>query len=554
LEGQTMGYFLLWLENLGLSLLLTATLLACIGRLQLPRVRLALRTAVVFVLTLVYIGLTCPAAVVELGQRPIKIGLLYPFLALTLCYGVGGIWLAISAMKRAEDDPEKVAAARWPRGKLAIALAATFCLHVLTFMNLDAAVQQRLVGVRAEASALALSVAPERVPDRDNAALVYNAAFESFGPSQELNKQWNELLQRFETQGKDFDPKEPEVAKFLDAHAGTLILLREAAKIPACSFDRDYGRPSVDMILPELHRIRQSVSLMAIDARHKAAVGDARGAIADVQAMFDVARHFNEEPLLIGLLVAISLDSRACATLESVLNTSPLSSEELEGVKIDAAFSSRRGLDRALRMEEAFGLWTLAGVGGQMPVRDAVQLVEMAGEKPNPWIPQFRLDSFYRVMLLSDDLEAYRQIMHQYRPQLTQNYQEMRERWQAVEKQISTNRTGMFASMLVPALSRTQDSAAQGEAQHRLAQVGLALHRYRAKHGRIPEKLDDLTTEFLSVVPRDPFDNQPLRYKLTDSGCVVYSIGRDLIDDGGKRLDQMKSGDLVFEVRIQKPE
>ena len=32
----------------------------------------------------------------------------------------------------------------------------------------------------------------------------------------------------------------------------------------------------------------------------------------------------------------------------------------------------------------------------------------------------------------------------------------------------------------------------------------------------------------------DLFDNQPLRYRKLPKGYVVYSIGRDLTDDGGK--------------------
>src|SRR4051794_8807390 len=117
-----MGYFLLWIENLSLSLLVTATLLACIGRLHNAKLRLGLRAAIILVFTLVYLGLVCPAAALELQPAPIKLGLFYPFLALMVCYLVGALWLGRSAMQRTDDDPPSVASADWPRGKLAIAL------------------------------------------------------------------------------------------------------------------------------------------------------------------------------------------------------------------------------------------------------------------------------------------------------------------------------------------------------------------------------------------------------------------------------------------------
>jgi hypothetical protein len=39
---------------------------------------------------------------------------------------------------------------------------------------------------------------------------------------------------------------------------------------------------------------------------------------------------------------------------------------------------------------------------------------------------------------------------------------------------------------------------------------------------------------FLPAVPLDPFDGAPLRYKPLVKGYVVYSIGPDGHDDGGK--------------------
>jgi hypothetical protein len=44
-----------------------------------------------------------------------------------------------------------------------------------------------------------------------------------------------------------------------------------------------------------------------------------------------------------------------------------------------------------------------------------------------------------------------------------------------------------------------------------------------------------------------PFDGQPLRYRKQDAGYVLYSIGPDLKDDGGKPMNG-KGGDIVFTV------
>jgi len=41
---------------------------------------------------------------------------------------------------------------------------------------------------------------------------------------------------------------------------------------------------------------------------------------------------------------------------------------------------------------------------------------------------------------------------------------------------------------------------------------------------------------YLETVPTDPFTGDPLRYKLIEGGCAIYSVGEDGADDGGTPL------------------
>ncbi len=127
----------------------------------------------------------------------------------------------------------RAAAADWPRGKLAIALVAAVALHAMTFWNMDLAARQQLASLRTEAGALALSVAPPRMPDRDNAALVYQQAFEAMGCNdappdswewedsswRSLGREWT----KWENSGKiTFDLHDPQLRRLLgEADAGT---------------------------------------------------------------------------------------------------------------------------------------------------------------------------------------------------------------------------------------------------------------------------------------------------------------------------------------------
>jgi hypothetical protein len=67
----------------------------------------------------------------------------------------------------------------------------------------------------------------------------------------------------------------------------------------------------------------------------------------------------------------------------------------------------------------------------------------------------------------------------------------------------------------------------------RVAETALAVERFRAARGALPNSLEQLAPGYLAAVPPDPYDSQPLRYKKLPRGFVVYSIGADRKDDGG---------------------
>jgi hypothetical protein len=80
--------------------------------------------------------------------------------------------------------------------------------------------------------------------------------------------------------------------------------------------------------------------------------------------------------------------------------------------------------------------------------------------------------------------------------------------------------------------------AAESEARRRILITALALERYRGRHGAYPATLAALAPEFVKTVPVDFMDGQPLRYRLTPDGhFVLYSVGLDCLDDGGKLPD-----------------
>lgn len=71
-------------------------------------------------------------------------------------------------------------------------------------------------------------------------------------------------------------------------------------------------------------------------------------------------------------------------------------------------------------------------------------------------------------------------------------------------------------------------------ARVRSAIIALASESFRIKNNRWPASVDELAPEYLAQIPLDPYDGVPLRMKSTKDGLVVYSIGENRMDDGGR--------------------
>jgi hypothetical protein len=87
---------------------------------------------------------------------------------------------------------------------------------------------------------------------------------------------------------------------------------------------------------------------------------------------------------------------------------------------------------------------------------------------------------------------------------------------------------------LLIAVNRFAESYLNALAEERSGIVALALERYRRKTGQWPKQLAEMVPSYLAKIPVDPFTGKPLLYRSLADGVVVYSVGVDGVDDGGK--------------------
>jgi hypothetical protein len=87
--------------------------------------------------------------------------------------------------------------------------------------------------------------------------------------------------------------------------------------------------------------------------------------------------------------------------------------------------------------------------------------------------------------------------------------------------------------ILLPVFSQAATAVGRQQAVDRVLYASMQILKIRARTGKLPNYLP------LGLGPNgiDPFDGQPLRYKKKGSGFIVYSVGADKVDDGGKPRD-----------------
>jgi hypothetical protein len=327
------------------------------------------------------------------------------------------------------------------------------------------------------------------------------------------------------------------VTPFLDRYRKALDAshaARRAGSVARFPIDFDDG---IAMLIPHVQNLRSLNRLLQLDLEVKLAQGDREGAVEDLLSLIATSESLKNEPILVSQLVRIACLGVAIGALERTLAHHQLSDEQL--ARIQEALARQQlhdSLKRALRGEQFF----------------LIHVTRTNGSTGNPGADWARALPF-RGADMAKGMELWRKVLDASDEGMLETLtatQEMEKEIEAVAGSPIDRLRYSTTVLLFPAVDAATKAFLRGEASARLAETGVACERYRLAHDKLPAKLDDLVPEFLPAVPLDPFDRQPLRYRVTESGALLYSLGVDQLDDGG--LEDPVDGDLTFELQAEK--
>ena len=111
----------------------------------------------------------------------------------------------------------------------------------------------------------------------------------------------------------------------------------------------------------------------------------------------------------------------------------------------------------------------------------------------------------------------------------------------------------ILVSQLLPATTACVIAEDRGAMTFDLTKLAFALAAYRADRGAYPAKLADLTPKYVGEVPKDIFSDSELHYRPQGGGYLLYSVGPNGKDDGGKGTGDRQKGEDWDDIAVRMP-
>ena len=344
--------------------------------------------------------------------------------------------------------------------------------------------------------------------------------------------------------------------------------LRTASRRSQSRFNVGYDNDDLyGILLPHLALIKKACQILTARSAAHLAIGQAEPAFNDVMLMLKLAATLKSEPFLISQLVRVAALQMAMQVIWEGFAGRQWSDGQLGALQVRLQeFNLLEDLKRSLEGERAGANWSINQVRVRRDLENLGGLDMGDGQVSNDWMRESAV--VYKVCPAG----------WYYLEQL--NYNRMFDDWivtgfsapdrRVYSKMCEDNRRQMAAalssplilkhrvlsSLLLPALSGTITKFALAQNAVDEAVVVCALERFRLSNGKYPESLDALAPQFISKLPHDIINGEPLKYRRIDDGkFVLYSVGWNEVDDGGaiartqgspNKVQDITQGDWVW--------
>jgi len=412
---------------------------------------------------------------------------------------------------------------------------------------------------------LAALEAKYAVPDSENAALIYNQAFETLGSdANEPNFFWDSTRQFWNK--KDH----PETAQWLKERKGTIEKLMQASKMEKCYFPISTDLMSLSLS-NYLAPMRRCAYLFTSSANNDIAEGRIDVALKKYCSLIKMADHMRQQPTIIDTLVGIAIEGLAFGRFKAFTVTSDATEQHLNviekalaGIKHDWSVDLPKILESEKLMPKSM-VAMFYEVNQKGKTRFSRDPFAVMRHQMKEQLDANQIEDQETIKLLKSSIHplTYWQkklikvgtvLAWFYTPSTPQKagaiIDAAYEKYYAIANPNFDLRKEPKKTTKIPRLNyrylaehlagvpkqalHIHDLCLRNIAQQRSCQIIIALRRYKNKHGRWPESLDDIKTLVPAEVFVDPINGSSFVYKLTDDNFTLYSKGKNNIDEDGR--------------------
>ncbi len=310
--------------------------------------------------------------------------------------------------------------------------------------------------------------------------------------------------------------------------------------------------------MPPLNNWRNMSKLSAIRALYLTKQGKDKEAMNEALNSVGIGQKIQESQIaLIEYLVANSMKVIGLETIQKILTVSKLSSDDLKqyGQDLNKYYKNEDGLISSMKMEYHISQRYIDRVKNNSSEIMSDFMVEGMIEEFGPdFVNKIKSNYYFQPnktkSLIAENTRANISNVsiscnNIKTVEITKQTSEDPEKLYVGENAVGKILHDISAIDLTSRIiKKCQEDVLIGATQ-----VLIAIKAYKNNTGNYPDSLTDLVPSYLSSVPRDPFDEQILKYSAEKK--IVYSIGEDMQDSGGSTGDDWrKMPDITFKINF----
>jgi len=375
-------------------------------------------------------------------------------------------------------------------------------------------------------------IKPECSP-RDNAAIDWKTAEAMLSIDRENRTLLGQVIDDLFSGKPLSEEKKDKLRGLIKENQDALQFILKASTKPCFKYEERWELPGYEFRTETAIQMIQGTRLLGIDAVIKAEDGNIEEAIDQCLAARRFLKSYLQEPFLISYLVGMACIKQVAVCLNNIVSDREIETEILRKI-LDEWNSSpwKEGLVWAFKSERTLRLETdlLYLLKGEHDLD-----VGRGGGFFYWWFrPIYKSEIIWMT-------EQYDRLLKE----AEMPYYSLGDSKELEKRMNSTPWYYRMAGVLIPNAVTVMFKRATLDAVFETARIGIACKISKNLHGDFPEDLAELAPEILGTIPVDPFTGHPFIYKKQDSGFIVYSIGSNLKDDGGRGTWRITS--LVME-------